>query len=313
MKQSMEHSIPHRPSLFQRPFPLETDRARRFTTACIFGIAIASFLLVFEPFGISRVVSPWKPLIIAFYGVITTFWLLVIYFIAPLVFPNTFQEERWTVGKYIITTTAIVLCIAVSNYLYSVAVPSFSFTLSWKPFLNFFLWTMLLALPLVTVLTLVLERQYLRQHLAAAMRISATLEQAHHQQTSEDESQERTAEAEVITLVGTSPKEQYELNPASILCIQASDNYVTVFYESNNIAKKLLFRSTLKSLEEQIATQQGFMRCHKSFIVNMNRVESVSGNAQGYKLHLPVLDFAVSVSRSLQNTILDELQGKHAG
>jgi hypothetical protein len=226
------------------------------------------------------------------------------FFVLERIFPRLFEEEKWNVGKHILITLWNITFIGVLNFLYSRV--TFSFGFSWTPLLYFVSWTFAVGFIPVVIWTLVLERRYWKQNVAAAARITSDIEELRKEQI--EKKPQVIAIPKLVTLIGSSAKEQYELNPASILCIQANDNYVTLFYESSETVKKVLFRATLKALEEQLANQPNFYRCHKSYIVNVSNVFKVSGNAQGYKLHLSDLEFVVPVSRSLQTEMLEKLQ-----
>jgi hypothetical protein len=296
-------SLPEKSSLYailQRPFPLETDAVKRVLVSALFGICVASILLVFMPFGLARYQGEWKTPIIAFYGMITFLCMMFNYFVLEKIFPQYFEEESWTVGKHVVFSLTHIVAISVVNFLYSHYV--FSFNFHWLPLLRFIGWTFLIGFFPTVVLTLLLERRYWKQNVAGAARISSHLEAQAPSQP------EKILKTTLITLTGASAKEQYELHPASILCVQAGDNYVTLYYKSAEGVKKILFRATLKSLEEQLQSETNFFRCHKSYIVNLSLIQNVSGNAQGYKLHLPFTDFVVPVSRSLQNEILEKLE-----
>ena len=56
-------------------------------------------------------------------------------------------------------------------------------------------------------------------------------------------------------------------------------------------------------MEKQLSDLPQFFRCHRTYLVNLDRVGHVSGNAQGYKLHLEGIDNLVPVSRSLNEEI----------
>ena len=100
--------------------------------------------------------------------------------------------------------------------------------------------------------------------------------------------------------------EQLTLAPEDILCIEAADNYVTVFHLENSALKKTVLRSTLKAQEECLSDFPDFFRAHKSYLVNARHIARVSGNAQGYRLHLDGMEETVPVSRK-QNEALREL------
>jgi hypothetical protein len=300
-RQSITSSIYN---IFQRPFPLETDSAKRVMVSALFGVCVAAILLALQPFGLSRYQGDWKTLIICFYGVITFLCMMSNYFVLEKIFSKYFEEESWTVGKHIIFLLIHILTIATVNFLYSCFV--FSFDFHWLSLLNFIGWTFSIGLFPTVIQTLILERRYWKQNVAEAAKITSDIEELRKEITKKKPQSIPTPK--LITLIGSSAKEQYELNPVSILCVQANDNYVTLFYESSETVKKVLFRATLKALEEQLSQQSNFYRCHKSYIVNVNNVFKVSGNAQGYKLHLSDLEFVVPVSRSLQTEMLEKLQ-----
>ena len=69
-----------------------------------------------------------------------------------------------------------------------------------------------------------------------------------------------------------------------------------------------IIRNTLKKTEDVIEKYSNFVRCHKSYIVNLSKLKKVTGNAQGYKLIFEQLDFKIPVSRNLSKQILTKIQ-----
>jgi DNA-binding LytR/AlgR family response regulator len=92
-----------------------------------------------------------------------------------------------------------------------------------------------------------------------------------------------------------------------LLFIESSDNYCTVVYLENGQLVKPLLRSSLSRLESQIDMPH-IVRCHRSYVVNLDRVERVTGNAQGYKLHLMGGQLQVPVARRYNDTLVAELR-----
>ena len=81
-----------------------------------------------------------------------------------------------------------------------------------------------------------------------------------------------------------------------LLFIESADNYSEVVFLQNGQPKKTLLRGSLSRFEEQ-AHHPDVVRCHRSFVVNLQRVESISGNAQGYKLQLQNYPSPIPVAR----------------
>ena len=107
-------------------------------------------------------------------------------------------------------------------------------------------------------------------------------------------------EIPVFKLENEKGKTLIELEADKIICFESNDNYVIIYYLSeDNKLLKSMERSSLKKIEEILTGMDLFYRrIHKSFIINPSYVKKVSGRAQAYKLEVSYLDFPVPVSRS---------------
>jgi riboflavin transporter FmnP len=74
---------------------------------------------------------------------------------------------------------------------------------------------------------------------------------------------------------------------SSLLYIEASDNYVTIWYLNKGTATRFLLRNTLKALDEQLAGD-GIPRCHRSYMVNLDHVKVIRRGKEGISLDLGV-------------------------
>ena len=68
---------------------------------------------------------------------------------------------------------------------------------------------------------------------------------------------------------------------SSVLFIEASENYIIVNYEENGIKKKCQIRNTMKSVEPLCETA-GFVRTHRSYIVNPAHIKLIRRSESGY-------------------------------
>jgi DNA-binding LytR/AlgR family response regulator len=129
----------------------------------------------------------------------------------------------------------------------------------------------------------------------------------HHHHTPEITLAEQVSENKVqnsafLKLIAENEKDSIELSPDSLYFIESSDNYSTVYFEKQGKLQKELLRSSLTRLESQISSEN-IVRCHRSFIVNLDKVEKVTGNAQGYKLHLKAPELLVPVARKYSEIV----------
>ena len=85
----------------------------------------------------------------------------------------------------------------------------------------------------------------------------------------------------------------------NILFIEALQNYIAVHTKD----KKYISYLTLQSLLEFLPLP-GFVKTHKSFIVSVNKVDSIEGN------NLQIGQHYIPVSRSLKEEVMEKLLGK---
>lgn len=73
------------------------------------------------------------------------------------------------------------------------------------------------------------------------------------------------------------------LRASSLYYIESADNYVTIHYMNMGKLSKYMLRNTLKQIEEEIGGQN-MVRCHRSYIVNLDRVKLLSRGKNGLEL-----------------------------
>ena len=305
-----------------RPFPFVGESPASATRAALgFGAFVAVFLVFFPPIGFGEIPAPAFYWHAAAYGGICFAGMMLNLLALPRLSPRVFTEEGWTIGRHIALSLWNVVLIASGNLAYTVW--QFHVQLSVHAAALFLLVTFLVGIFPVAILTLLKERRLMRRHLENTSRLS---EQIHARAATESsdrqeprrqalvDGQRQTnagAEAATATVVfeGASAQERFETRVGDILCLQANDNYVTIFaLNAEGGVQKALLRMTLKYAAARLQGYPFAARCHKSYIINLRRVEDITGNAQGYKLFAPPLDFSVPVSRSYHSEILRQLR-----
>ncbi len=79
---------------------------------------------------------------------------------------------------------------------------------------------------------------------------------------------------------------------------KSEGNYTEIFTIENQRVHKRLKRIPLKSLEEQLSPYPWLVRTHRSYLINQQLVDNMTGNAQGYQLSLKYYPEKVPVSRA---------------
>ncbi|MBN4065836.1 LytTR family transcriptional regulator, partial [Candidatus Amoebophilus asiaticus] len=88
--------------------------------------------------------------------------------------------------------------------------------------------------------------------------------------------------------------------------VASVDNYIEIFSENEGGITKNLLRNTLRKAEESLLNYPYLFKCHRAYIVNLQKIQSVIGNSQGYKLVFDKIEQPIPVARS-QSKQLKEL------
>ncbi len=289
-------------SIFTKPYPISTSAKRKLIFALVFGLFVFLFLRFFQPFGINLWHPTYKTLRLLGYGLITTGMILFNSFVLEKFFSNWFKEENWKVWKEIVWTIWNVVVIGTLNLVYSSLMEMF--TINLQNFLSFQLITFLIGTFPVVVAVILNYTRLQQKNLIAAQKISHIIDQ-------DKTVTSHSSVVSTIDLVAENGKDKITLNASDLLVLISADNYVEVYYLNGGHAKKELLRNTIKNLEEILKNESDFFRCHRSYLVNLKKVKHVSGNSQGYKLHLDELEIPVPVSRSLNETIRKKISELH--
>jgi DNA-binding LytR/AlgR family response regulator len=97
----------------------------------------------------------------------------------------------------------------------------------------------------------------------------------------------------------------YEIPVDHILYVEALQNYVKIgHFNPTHDFSELTERATLKAILGQVEGTS-IVKCHRSFLVNRNVINSASGNAQGLLLSLTAGNKKIPVSRSFVKLFRD--------
>jgi two-component system LytT family response regulator len=87
-----------------------------------------------------------------------------------------------------------------------------------------------------------------------------------------------------------------KINFDEILFIEAMENYAAIYLEN----RKIIIHTTFKALLEKLPVKQ-FIQTHKSYIVALNRVESIDGNTIHIQKH------QVPISKYMRESVLGQI------
>lgn len=297
---------------WNRPYVYAFKLKARLLQGAAYGLFVCFFLGVFAPFQINEMPQGlWASA--ALFGSVTTIciWMLAGLF---TLYPKLINENSWTVGKEISANILHIGIIGLGNY------ALFLFLIGAKPhvlnLLIFELYTLSIGVFPVTAYTAWREFRQRTFYQQGASEVQLHWQSRAQLEKSESYQEEHPTLDKLtksfFLLKAASSTDDLTLKLSDLIYVQAADNYLEIHYLNGNKGlSKHLMRQTLKALCEQLADKAVFLRCHKSYLVNVMHVVKVIGNAQGFRLVLAHTPQTIPVSRSLNNTLSECLTIGH--
>ena len=78
---------------------------------------------------------------------------------------------------------------------------------------------------------------------------------------------------------------KFSIKKENLLYLESAENYVSICYINKGSVSKYLLRNTLKKIDERFAGTE-IIRCHRSFMVNFEKVKVIIKDIGGLKLGL---------------------------
>ena len=285
-------------NLLNQPFPGCNLSLRNFRSPLIAGCIVFFIIYFLKPFGFDQVPAKYIFIHSVFYGAITFITIAANLNLLPLLFSKWFEESRWTLGKEFLLMMWQILTISIANVLLTHIL--YGWSLSFLNILLFIWYTFVVGVFPMSFLLMLKYISLLKKHQQTANSIEPDLV------TPDSGYSDNTR----VTLLGDYQNEVLEVRVDDILYISAADNYIQVFYLQNDKLASSFLRSTLKKAEESLNLFPQFFRCHRTYLVNLNKINHINGNAQGLKLHIEGSPELIPVSRSLNQELKQLIQAK---
>lgn len=268
-----------------QPYPFSDDKW--YTDWIIngsFSVFVFLFLSFLEPFELYNVNTAYKLKVFAGYGGVT-FTILSVNTLLSYLFKSMFDDTKWVVWKHIVYVVWLFFTIGLGNLLYTHYIFGFP-ELNFQGVIMFQLNTILVGIFPITILVLVKQNFLLKRHQQSAQWVNEHIE-------SHPDVNQR-----LLKIYAENEKDYIELDKDDLLYIQAYGNYVKIHHINNGEPKTDIIRTSLSRVQKQLSSVKEIFKSHRTFMVNLDKVTSVNGNAQGYQLHLNGYSDIVPVSRS---------------
>lgn len=264
----------------QQPYPGTADWRAILVGSGWAGAIVFFVLFVFQPFGFYAIGDDlWRYCLL--FGAITAAVSLVYDAAFFLLLGLRKDVPNWTLGKWLLSALGLMFFIALGNY---VAVTELNGQpYQWWFFLRVWQNTMLIGI----VPIFVFGATATIRNLKANQAIAATLTP---QPVVPHPPQQRSLPLQV-------GEGRYVLTVDDLLLAEAQQNYVHLYLRQGDTVQRELLRTTLSAVEAALQDTPVW-RSHRSFLVNVEAIARIGGNAQGLTLYLDAPEpLSVPVSR----------------
>lgn len=97
---------------------------------------------------------------------------------------------------------------------------------------------------------------------------------------------------------------KFSLLSKDILFLEASDNYVLIFFISEDKVRRELLRNTMKNMAENLK-QSAVIRCHRSFMINPENIEFLKKAGKKHYLKIHMVEKYIPVSEKYSSLFSD--------
>ncbi len=261
-----------------------------------FSISLAVFLftLFFRPFNTPPNITDDTILFMAGFGGINFFFMFIFLSLLPRLTEGIFEAEDESRGPALLILALILIfdSVAFGFYIRYVGRVPMSMYLMFK--------VILLCLGAVAVLKGFYMNKTLNQRVVS-------LEEKINEDKKILEQYDTNHMNDVIDIFSENHSEKVSTTIKDLILLRSADNYVEIIYLEEGKPVRKLIRNTLKNMEYLLARYQKFIRCHRSYIINLDFVEKLLKKFNMYSIRVRNLDEELPVSRQYLLRLRDAL------
>ena len=267
-----------------QPYPFNNNFKHNAKTIGLVGMGFVLLVLYFQPFGINFLKAEHDGYFVLGAGIMCVANLFGNTLFLPGIMPKAFNSSNWTIRKEMIWNVWLFSNLFVILSLMAWFVNHIEFTE-----LPIFRTGALALLPLV-LLNLINYNHSLKDKMVSVIDNS-------RRHFFGEEKPEVLNKAD-LQILAENGKDTFSALMENVLVFHSSGNYIEIFLLEKDICRKKLFRQSFAFVEQYMNDKPGFLKCHRCWIVNLDKIESLTGNSKGYFLELDKLGFSVPVSRN---------------
>jgi hypothetical protein len=261
-----------------RRIPYTYNYRNQILIALILGFLVAFIMIFLGPFDTDRFESDHKYLILSGFG----FLFSILYFIYARIenLCYTCQNQKWVVKYEIASFLSFLFIASIPIHFYNQVFLNNLFKHEFYGYEYLKHWLWFFGYSIVPVMFILLPFYLYFRNKFGVLITSETLNE--------------------VAFYGLNNEEKIVIQKESLLYVQASENYVKIFYKQGDGLKHKTIRNTLKAIKKQAPFLN---QCHRSYVVNVTNIKMVNGNSQNASIAFHDDKLRIPLSKSYYKTI----------
>ena len=256
-----------------KPYPFDNVLNAFFRIGFGTALGLFLFILFFQPFELDNTDVNNYILTIAGFSGITFLLIGVLQIILPWSFPKRLNKKNWDLKREIIVQLLLWVLNSVAWAFYIVYVAGVKLSM----YLEVKIVLLSLAPPMIIL--------YIKEVRSLRMQVDGL------------KVQQREKRQEHIELVSENRSEKLSLESGELILVKSAENYVEIQYLAGGTGTKKLLRATFKNIEDQLKPFSQMIRCHRTYIINMDHVIKMHREYGRIYLKMNGIEEDVPVSR----------------
>lgn len=288
---------------FEKPYYLNKGLNFKLFVVVGMGILTATFLLVYQPKVMVDNTDDFINYSIIC-GFIVSLSLSIYYFLIRGFFPNFFDEKKWNIGKH--TVMIIVTIFILSGILWvfnQIILPAETV----KKFTYGYVTMLVLEIGFFPLIIFLLFDERYGNYIKNLEQKKATKKRVKDTKPIKRIKKTQNTVNKGVTIYSYNNKNSLTFNINNLIYITSEANYGVFFILEEGQVKEKILRKTLANIEKDLKHFKNILRCHRSFIVNINYVNNYNSNSQGGYLKIKKLNKKIPLSRKFSETDFVEL------
>ena len=264
----------------KNPYHSSTLRWRGLIHSIAVSVLITLGFFVIQPFSIQDLAVEEKNVLFSFIAGISILGMLICQFLLPLAFKSFYSEAKWTLGNQFFQSFLMVVIITFGLVFYLSNTASINIIFP----IDAFIFVLISLIPLF-IFVVIQEIMHDNKYKKKANELNRGM----------NNTQVLQSENPLKVLIFKGQNEKLSLIPNQLIYTKINKNESTFYFQNPFGLDKKMITINEDKVREELKNHPQFKAFHDDLIININAIQTVTGNARGYEIAIARVNELVSI------------------